>query len=168
MSDYRDEDVTAAFMALIASGGNYAEASRFCATQGIMVPESTLRGWATDTHGVRYQKLREEWAPRIEGALAEQMLDNARAAAEVERMAIEAARAQLEDGSAKEPAKIARDLSQVKSQSVDKRLALQGRPTQVTENRGINEIVTALQGMKVAVVVQPGDKPAELPENAGV
>lgn len=151
---YTDTTIAAGMMAVIAST-SYAEAAALMRERGSPVSEATLRRWCKDEHVVRFEKLREAHAPRIEAQLANDLLSNARLAAETERLAIEAARTELLEGTAKEPAKIARDLSQVKAQSVDKRLALQGRPTQITERRDINEIVRALVGMNVARVAEP-------------
>lgn len=119
----------------------------------------TLRVFRDVQFKDRYQKLREELAPTLEAMAADDMLDNARLAAEVERLAIEKTRELLVAGKITEPAKVARELSQVKTQSIDKRLALQGRPTQITERRDVSEIVNALVGMKVAVAIQPSEQP---------
>lgn len=151
---YAEDDVTAGLMAVLCTT-TFQGASDLLAEQGQRIPARTLDRWCKDQHVVRFEKLREQYAPRIEAQLANDLLSNARLAAETERMAIEAARIELENGSAKEPSKIARDLSQVKSQSVDKRLSLQGRPTQITEKRDINEIVRALVGLKVVSVTAP-------------
>ena len=153
---FPDELVTAGLAAVLCTT-TYAGASDLLAEQGHQISGRTLERWCKDTHVVRFEKLREEWAPRIEASLANDLLGNARLAAETERLAIEAAREELIDGTAKEPSKIARDLSQVKAQSVDKRLALQGRPTDIKENRDISEIVRALVGMNVASIAAPVD-----------
>jgi hypothetical protein len=148
---YAEEDVIAGMLAVIAHT-SYSDAVRALNADGRDVSEETLRRWCKDTKSVQFEKLREEWGGKIEAQLANNFLDNARYAAQIERQALEAVKKSLDDHTAREPAKIARDLSQVKSQSVDKRLALQGRPTQITERRDLNEIVRALVGMKVAVV----------------
>lgn len=153
-SIFSDEQVKQALLAVVGNP-TYESASETLDQEGLQVSAVTLRRWAKDTHVVQFEKLREEWAPKIEAQLANNLLDNARLAAETERLAIERAHDELTRGVAREPAKIARDLSQVKSQSVDKRLALQGRPTQITERRDVNEIVRALVGMKVVQVAEP-------------
>ncbi len=145
------EDVTAGLMAVIGSA-TFREAEQTLKAEGRDIHESTLRRWCKEDHAVRFEKMREEWGPKIEAQLASNLLDNARLAAATERLAIERAKTSLEDGSAREPAKMARDISQVKAQAIDKRLALQGRPTQITEKRDVNEIVRALVGMRVLQV----------------
>jgi hypothetical protein len=153
-NDKSEEDVIAGMMAVIGSA-NYPEAAEKLRADGRDIHEETLRRWCKETHVARFEQMREEWGPKIEAQLASNLLDNARLAAATERLAIEAAKASLENKTAREPAKIARDISQVKAQAIDKRLALQGRPTQITERRDINEIVKALVGMKVASVAEP-------------
>jgi hypothetical protein len=148
---YSDEDVIAGMLAVIGNT-SYPDAVRALKADGRDVSEETLRRWCKDTKSVQFEKLREEWGGKIEAQLASNFLDNARYAAQIERQALEAVQKSLDNNTAREPAKIARDVSQVKSQSVDKRLALQGRPTQITERRDLNEIVRALVGMKVAVI----------------
>lgn len=148
---YAEEEVIAGMLAVIAHT-SYPDAVRALNADGREISEETLRRWCKETKTVQFEKLREEWGGKIEAQLANNFLDNARFAAQVERQALEAVKKSLDNNTAREPAKIARDLSQVKSQSVDKRLALQGRPTQITERRDLNEIVRALVGMKVAVI----------------
>jgi hypothetical protein len=148
---YTEEDVIAGMMAVIGHT-SYADAARYLQSDGREINEETLRRWCRETKTVQFEKMRDEWAGQIEAQLANNLLDNARLAAQVERQAIEATKDSLDNKTAREPAKIARDLSQVKAQSVDKRLALQGRPTQISERRGISEIVKALVGMRVAVI----------------
>lgn len=100
-----------------------------------------------------YQKRREQLAPRLEAKLADDMLANAQRATNAEAFCIERIEEMLAEGRVQDPSRVARDLSQIRTQSIDKRLALQGRPTQITEHRDVSELVNALVGMKVAEVV---------------
>jgi hypothetical protein len=102
----------------------------------------------------RLAKFREEWAPKREALAAEHMLNNTTRASEVLALAIEKTREHLESSRCTDPATVARNLADVMAKSVDKRLSLQGRPTQITEHRDVNEIVRALEGMKVVTTVQ--------------
>jgi hypothetical protein len=98
----------------------------------------------------RYEQVRRELAPRLEASLAGDLLDNARLATQVENVAIERTLKLLNEGRVRDPSRVARDLSQVATQSVDKRLALQGRPTQIVENRNVDEMIRSLEGLGVA------------------
>lgn len=97
----------------------------------------------------RFEKRREELAPALEGIFANDLLDNARRAALVTRLAIDQTQRMLENNEIREPSRVARDLAQVGAQSVEKRLSLQGRPTQIVEHRDVSEIVRALEGLGV-------------------
>jgi hypothetical protein len=44
-------------------------------------------------------------------------------------------------------------VAQVASQAIEKRLAIQGRPTQIVEHRDVAEIVRALEALGVVEVV---------------
>ncbi len=110
------------------------------------------------------EEIREQLAPRVEAIRANDMLDNAGLATELERMCMERLQTQLEQGRVKDPARVARDLADLKAKNVDKRLAVQGRPTQITETRNLAEIVKALQGLGVAEVIDPATGESEIPE----
>lgn len=116
---------------------------------GVICTPAKLRVVASH-HPEELDKLRERIAPKVEAATANNMLTNAWEATEVESLAIERAREMLEEGRIADPSKVARDLADVKAKNVDKRLALQGRPTQISEHRNTDEIVRALEGMGVA------------------
>lgn len=116
-----------------------------------------------------FQKRREQLAPRLEAKLADDMLANAMRATNAEAFCIERIEEMLEEGRVQDPSRVARDLSQIRTQAVDKRLALQGRPTQITEHRDVSELVNALVGMKVAEVVDSTaeETPIEIAETTG-
>lgn len=95
-------------------------------------------------------EIRKDLAPQREGRLADDLLSTAEEAQEVTRTAVSKARRLLEEGRVPDPARMARDLQQITTQAVDKRLALQGRPTQITEKRNVDELVRALESLGVA------------------
>lgn len=150
---HSEEAITAGLMAVIAHP-TYTDAEAALKAQGYSVTAATLSKWVREDHVVEYEKLREKWAPQLEARLANNFLDNARRATEVEREAIEKSMLMLQSGRAQDPAKMARDLSQVKTQSIDKRLALQGRPTQITERRDLGQIVARLQQLGAVKVIE--------------
>lgn len=149
----RDDLAVERALAAMAAYPDLAQASAYLAEQGYQANVDLLRTMRDVQFRDRFEKVRDSLAPRIEASLANDFLDNARMAAEVERMAVERTRQMLEEGKIAEPSRVARDLSQVKTQSVDKRLALQGRPTQITEHRDPREIVRALEAMRVVQTV---------------
>lgn len=103
----------------------------------------------------RFVERRRELAPELEKTLADDMLDLARLSTVAERLAVEETMRVLEAGEAKEPWRVARDLKQVSSQSVEKRLALEGRPEKVVETRSFEELERTLVAMGVLKESEP-------------
>ncbi len=99
-------------------------------------------------------RVRREIAPALEEQLTGDMLDLTRLSVELEGYALDNCLKKLQASrfaaSPEVLAKIAREASQVKTQNVDKRLALEGRPTSITESRNQDEIIRSLESMGVA------------------
>lgn len=114
---------------------------------------------------------RKELAPILEKIHADDLLDTARSANAVTAIALERTREKLERNEYQDPATVARNSSQVATQSVDKRMLLEDRPTVITATRTPEELVNALVAMKVAERVQLGDvtdtDAVEIPQEAG-
>jgi hypothetical protein len=154
LSEKNDVDVQKALTAMVMYQ-TLGEALDYLQGEGITTSVEKLEVWRDRMYAERYEKRREELAPILEARLASNLLENAASASDVTALAIQKTREMLEDGRISDPSRVARDLSQVGTQAVDKRLALQGRPTQITENRDVAEIIRALEGMKVVETVQP-------------
>jgi hypothetical protein len=149
-----DFDVERAITAMILSPA-LEDAVDVLRQQGVATTVQHLRVWRDRDPAIRerYGKRRQELAPQIEGRLANDLLDNAQRASAVITVAVEKTRELLEAGKVQDPARVARDLSQVVTQSVDKRLAIQGRPTQITEHRDVGEIIRKLQAIGVIEII---------------
>lgn len=129
-------------------------AKEFLQEHGIRTDIAKLKAWRDRKYADRYQAKRKELAPKLEAMLADDMLSNARLASEVEKLAIEATAKILKSGKAQDPSRTARDLKQIQTQGIDKRLALEGRPTQIHESRNVDELVRALESLGVARQVE--------------
>ena len=140
-------------LSAIATCPTMAHASTLLKGQGITCTPAKLRVMAS-LHSEELDKLRERVAPKIEAAAANNMLSTVWEASEVQNLAIERAKEMLEEGRIADPSKVARDLADVMAKNVDKRLALQGRPTQISEHRNSDEIIRALEGMGIAERVE--------------
>ncbi len=154
LSEKNDVDVQKALTAMVMYE-RLDEAADYLLQEGITTTVEKLEVWRDRMYAERYEKRREELAPILEARLASGLLDNAGLAADVTRLAITKTRDLLEEGRVADPSRVARDLSQVATQAVDKRLALQGRPTKIVENRDIADIVRALEGMGVVKTDEP-------------
>lgn len=94
-----------------------------------------------------------------EKGLSEALMDNAAMAAHVVGLCIQRTQHRLQEGKIDDPSRTARDLSDVVAKSVDKKLAMEGRPTRITETRSVSDIVRALEGkniLKKIEVIQGG------------
>jgi siroheme synthase (precorrin-2 oxidase/ferrochelatase) len=131
--------------------------------QGIQTTTGVLEVWRDREPAIRerYQQRRQELAPQLEGKFANDLLDNGRRGTLAVRLAVEETIKRLEDGTVADPSKAARDISQVVAQSVDKRLAIQGWPTQIVEHRDVNEILRQLVALGVVTIDDTVDGTAE-------
>ena len=158
-------DIEKAFTAMILTD-SLNQAVDVLKEQGFTTTEATLEQLRShNLRRERYEQRRNELAPVLEGMHANDLLDTARLATTVGNLAIAKTKELLETGQIRDPAvasKVARDLSQVSTQSIDKRLAVQGRPTTITEHRDVREIVRALEALKVVQVIDSTgvDEPA--------
>jgi hypothetical protein len=133
------------------------KAKAFLRDKGYRVDTRQLARWRDVTYADRYQEVRRELAPKLEEHLILDQRDNVRLAVEVERIALERTKRMLKAGELPDPARVARDVSQTRSQGIDKILALEGRPSRIVENRDVKELVNALVGMGVAEEVIQGE-----------
>lgn len=145
---YKDPIGVERALAAVAAFPTLSEAVEHLAANGYKTTETQLENWKR-TKADALEDIRTRMAPALEAHLANDMLEVAHLATTCERVAIERTLKLLEEGKIFDPSRVARDLAQVKAQSIDKRLALQGRPTQVVEHRDFGEIVSALEGMGV-------------------
>jgi hypothetical protein len=152
MPDYTEHDITRGLTALVAFGGAAGPASRALKdTFDLRVPPDTLKRWKEHTHAERYATLQVEHAGQIEDAMVRELRDLVRASGQAERMAVEQTIESLERGGIRpsEVASIAVGMSKVKQSSIDKMLALTGRPQTITEHRSAAEILRALEAKGV-------------------
>lgn len=155
---YTAEDRAHALAALVANLGNIA---RTVADTGIS--DKTLRKWRED-YAEQYRDMEDTYARGIEAEIVQRARENARKAGEVVELAVEKAQTELESPrhiSAGELAKVARDMSQVHSQNVDKVLTLTGRPSQITESRELVALVQSLENDGVLRIAPSTDSTAE-------
>ena len=129
-----------ALLVLALNGGNTKRAAEFLKDAGNPVPQQTLSYW-TRKHADELEEVTREHAPKLEQAMAGQILRTALAAHEATLIAVEKAREQLEAGEAKDPSTAARNLGTTAGILSDKYLTLTGRPTQITEHRSADQIL---------------------------
>lgn len=121
------------------------------AEQGLHVDPRLLRYWRTRIYPERYRDIADTHAVLIEQVIVQQARETALLAAEVERIALEETRAQIERGELKDASTAARNAATVKGINVDKFLGLSGRPTHITETRDAAAIIRSLRAKGVRV-----------------
>jgi hypothetical protein len=126
-------------MAAIAATKSYAEAKDLLATQDIQTTEGVLESMAR-RYSNELREARQALAPRIEQDLNLALLNEAERATRLISMFLDVAEQKLQQGNYADPARAARDISQIRSQGLEKRLAQEGRPTQIIEKRSPEEI----------------------------
>jgi len=164
---YSQEDIDWCLQALVAWAGNSNAAHTWLEAhaEGRRVPsKGTLINWRKTLHWERYEQLREQWGSLRERAIANDMRDVAAAAVDAQMLAVERAKERLEADRDSEPARTAAALAKVGQVSVDKLLSLTGRPTTITENRNVNEILRSL--VAKGVLALP-DEPAQIEGSVG-
>ena len=100
------------------------------------------------------EKLRTQLAPKLEKGLNNDLGDEARRATLIIDMALEHTESRLRRNEVAEPWKVAREVSQVRTQGIDKKLAQEGRPTSITETRNLDEVVRSLEALNVVRQVE--------------
>lgn len=143
-----------ALMALAASPTAKDAVEYLKAEHNIVCVEKKLTGMAKYRRE-QYEELRERIAPLKEKQLAHNLLDNALYASEVTAQAIEQLQGRLQYVKTDQLSRVARDLADVQAKAVDKKLALEGRPTAIVENRSASEIIRALESK--GILKQIGD-----------
>ena len=165
INDFTQEEIDEALRAMIAYAGNAKRAQQALKDEGKAAPHwNTLYKWCKTTHWERYEQLREQFFSKMEEKHANDLLDRSRRANEVVLLAIEKAQERLENGKDQDPGRTAANLARVDQSSIEKRLALQGRPSRIVENRNPEEIARALVAMGVLKVadapeLEAGDDP---------
>jgi len=146
------EKIDEVITALALSNGHIERARRRLRENGLPTNTRTVER-IRDANVGAYQDRRRELAPQIEDQLAADLLDNATEATEAAKLLVAETRRQLDAGTIDDPARAARELSQVATQAIDKRLAIMGRPTAIVENRNYAEILRALAAKGIVEVI---------------
>ena len=140
-----EAEVDAALTAVALCAGRVTRAREQLAATGVNIPYQTLLMWKRDLFPNRYRHLAEKYAPVIE----RQMIATARAAAlrsfEVASEAVELEHDRLAAGEVKDAAASARNIATTGGILTDKMLLLDGRPTVVTEQRSMDDVIRGLR-----------------------
>lgn len=154
---YSAEEITKGLMAMVGWAGSAADAHKSLKVDGLDIPTSTLRSWVKETHRDQYEELRSKYAAQMEEMLVKNYREMALRTSAVQMKAVEAAEKMLDTGQDRDPARTAASLSKVSQVSTDKLMSLTGRPTVITEERGMQEILRSLAQKVPGLVVFEGE-----------
>lgn len=146
---YLPEQRTRALICLASKAGNVAQALRDLKVDGLVVPEATLRGWR-DTD--EYERIRQQYGYKLEEFMIAELRERMVEQSEVEKIALQKTREALENDEVRDPARTMRDVAHAKGQNIDKLRVMTGRPTDITENRSLDELVKALASLGIAKI----------------
>jgi len=135
--------------ALAANDGDIAAAHEDMLKAGYEVSEKQLANFA-NSKSTQVLDARQKMAPRLEELLTADLLDESARSTTIIAMALQRTEERLVANTIADPARVARDISQIRSQGLEKKLALEGRPEKITESRSLDEVTRALEGLGVA------------------
>lgn len=141
---FTEEQITNCLMAVVAWAGQCNPAAKSLEEKGISVSAPTLKRWITETHAERYEQMREKYKDQLEQVAANNMRDLIALSQEGTRLALEKEIERLEKGEEPDPARAAANMARVSQSSTDKLMTLTQRPTTITENRNMGEILRSL------------------------
>lgn len=159
---YPVERVESVLRVLVEHENNQAETARLTG-----VHQSTISGWVNSTYKQLYHEIQDAYAMEVEAQIVAQMRETALEAVEGVRTGVKQAKAELDAGESKDPAKAARDLAWVAGNSVERVLQLTGRAQRVQPGSGAAEgmaLVDALVSRGILKVSEPVE--AEAVEDA--
>lgn len=147
-------------IALVAAGGNAAEAHRELAKQGIHITERALRKWKT-TRAEEYAEVRARIMPQVRAQMGEEHLALSRRLSRIENMLIGQLEAQSADLVPRDRINALRTLAINNGIHVDKMTRLMDGPEEAKPRMSFEEAVRGLaaKGLKIehTVVAKPSE-----------
>lgn len=147
--DWTELDVATGLRALALYGGNATRASRALNAEGLPVSAKVLTSWRKEKYAVQYEDIVYELRQKIGQKVSDDAMEVAARASEVEAELIAEAQKQLADIPAKDLAKSALNMAQIKRTNVETARLLRNEPTQITETRSVDESLDELKALGV-------------------
>jgi hypothetical protein len=149
---YTMQDVELALQVLALNGGNASKASNILEEQhSFNVPGQVLRRWATIKFTNRYNTIQHELRNTISQDLASKLTANAQRSADITETLLDSLADEVDELDPLEKARVAKDVSHVGNNSLDKSMLLRGQPTDISVAMSPEDIVAELERMSVKV-----------------
>jgi len=139
-----EAEIDQALTAVALCSGRVSRAREQLLAAGVDIPERTLRTWVVDLFPNRYQAAAERYAPQIERLMITQLRAGATRGFEASTAAMELEMQRLAAGEVKDAAASSRNLATAGAIMADKMLLLDGRPTQISEQRSMDDVLRSL------------------------
>jgi hypothetical protein len=152
---YTEEEITRIFTAVVAWSGNVIAALEHLEAEypdDVFPRPYTVRHWISGGHYAElYNSIRERGLEIQERDLADRYRGIAAQAIEATELGVKVATDRLASGREKDPAKAAANLATVADKTLRDTMLLEGKPTQITQDRALPEVMRALIDMGVLV-----------------
>jgi hypothetical protein len=160
MATYTQEEITKSLTAVAYRNGNIAAAHRDLEELGIRVGRTTLGNWIKTVHYEEYNEIRDRHKAQYELEAAAGMRDIIAMAEGAEKLAIEEAVKGINRTANMAPEKLAQaalQFSRIKQSNVEKLFQLEGRPSEIIEDRSAENALKALIARGVLKVSSNGN-----------
>lgn len=148
LRDFTIEDVELALRILAYNGTSYTTASKILDEDyQLSVHTSTLKRWVTSHFANKYAQIQEALDQEISQKLSGKLGDVALQAVGVQKKVIEELSSNIHDLETKDLSVTAKNLSSVINPAIEKTQLLRGKPTQRTETKDAEKIITKLAEM---------------------
>lgn len=142
-------EVATALRTLALYGGNASRASSVLTAEGKPISAKVLTSWKKEKYAVEYEDIVYELRQSIGQRISDDAMEVAAAASDVEATLIAETQRQLADIPAKDLAKSALNMAQIKRNNVETARLLRNEPTQITETRSVDESLDELRALGV-------------------
>ncbi len=149
---HSDAEVDLALKLLVLNGGKTIVTEEQLLSENVRVHRNTLRTWRDFAFPRRFAQIRHELGREVTEEIAGRALEKAFLADDAEKKYLEEAIAKLHEVDPNHLAKNAQALSNAKSNNIQVAQLLRDRPTEITEHRGLEELVGTLARIAPGVV----------------
>lgn len=142
-------DIATGLRTLALYGGNVTRAAAALKAEGKPISTKVLASWKNEKYAVQYEDIVYELRQSIGQKISDDAMEVAAAASGVEAALIAETQRQLADIPAKDLAKSALNMAQIKRNNVETARLLRNEPTQITETRSVDESLDELRALGV-------------------
>ena len=151
---YSEREIREILTCVVAWSGNVTAAVAQLEEEGALpsVPKThTVSGWIKGLHAELYNDLREKAMEQMERDLADRYRGVAAQAIEATELGVKVAAEALLSGEDRDPARSAANLAMVADKTLRDFSLIEGKPTEIREDRGLPEVMRALVDLGVLI-----------------